>query len=366
MSAPLLAVEGLAKHFGGNRALFARTPLVRAVDGVSFAVAKGETFAIVGESGCGKSTIARLVMRLLEPTAGKILFEGQDITGLSSDAMRPMRRRMQMVFQDPYASLNPRMTIKTIVGEPIWLKGDLSSAERNERVADILTQVGLSPALAKRYPHEFSGGQRQRIGIARALASNPVLLIGDEPVSALDVSIQAQIINLLEELKARLGLTMVIISHDLAVVRHVSDRVAVMYLGEIVESAPVDALFEMPLHPYTQALLAAIPVTDPANRKSVPILEGDLPSSTALPPGCRFHTRCPHVIARCKVEPPKLASAGDGRLVACHRAFDLPNAGTSAMLGTARGATREKRIALFRRAVSKRSTGLPSPTGEPR
>ncbi|MGQ2901576.1 ABC transporter ATP-binding protein [Neoaquamicrobium sediminum] len=316
--APILEARGLVKRFGGRRGLFESSPTVHAVNDVSLQIRRGETFAIVGESGCGKSTLGRLLLRLIEPSEGDVLYEGQSITSLTSRDMRRLRRDLQIIFQDPFASLNPRMTVGDIVAEPIRLHGLARGAAVRARVSELLGIVGLRPEYADRYPHEFSGGQRQRIGIARALAGEPKLIIGDEPVSALDVSIQAQVINLLEDLKERFGLTLVIVAHDLAVIRHMSDRVAVMYLGEIVEMSPVDPLYEKPLHPYTQALLRAIPAPDPKDRVAPQLLQGDVPNPTDLPTGCRFHTRCPHAQPRCAQEHPALEDAGGGRLVACH------------------------------------------------
>jgi oligopeptide/dipeptide ABC transporter ATP-binding protein len=330
MSAPadsdiILSTEDLVKHFGGGRQfLAARTPLIRAVDGVSLNVRRGETFAIVGESGCGKSTLARLILRLIEPTAGTIRFDGADITAIGEEDMRLLRREMQIIFQDPFSSLNPRMTVGALIAEPLAVHGIASGRERADRVADILRKVGLPPEHAERYPHEFSGGQRQRIGIARALATRPRLVIGDEPVSALDVSIRAQVINLLEDLKSDLGLTLILVAHDLAVIRHTSDRIAVMYLGEIVELADRDALFEAPLHPYTRSLIAAIPVPVPGAREARQLLEGDPPSPAAPPPGCRFHTRCSFAEDVCRQERPALRALAPGHTVACHLAERLP------------------------------------------
>ena len=315
---PLLEAVGLAKHFR------TRSGLVRAVDGVSFTLARGETLALVGESGCGKSTTARLVLRLIEPSAGTVRFEGQDITTASSTELRRLRRRMQIVFQDPFASLNPRMTIGATLDEPLLIHGFGDAAKRRSRVAELLSLVGLPPEHSRRYPHEFSGGQRQRIGIARALALEPALVVCDEPVSALDVSVQAQVVNLLGDLQSRLGLSYLFIAHDLAVVKHVATRVAVMYLGRLVETASKDALFSQPLHPYTRALLAAIPRPDPAQRLGRQVPGGDVPSPLNPPSGCHFHTRCPFAAERCRTEAPPLRTISPGHASACHFAEDLP------------------------------------------
>jgi oligopeptide/dipeptide ABC transporter ATP-binding protein len=326
VAAPLLSVAAVSKHFPIRRGPFARPLWVRAVDQVSFDVAAGETLAIVGESGCGKSTLGRVVLRLIEPTGGGVRFEGVDVLALGGGGLRRLRRRMQMIFQDPYASLNPRMTVGAILAEPLALHRLAPRREHRERVAALLELVGLPPAYAARYPHEFSGGQRQRIGIARALAVSPRLIVGDEPVSALDVSIQAQIINLLQDLQDRLGLTYIVIAHDLTVVKHMADRVAVMYLGRIVERAATRALFAEPRHPYTRALLSAIPLPDPRPRERPRLLEGDVPNPAAPPPGCHLQTRCPFVRERCRSEAPELADAGDGHHVACHFWRELPSA----------------------------------------
>jgi peptide/nickel transport system ATP-binding protein/oligopeptide transport system ATP-binding protein len=319
----LLAGRDLVKHFPVRNWLGRRTAAVRAVDGVSLEVRRGETLGLVGESGCGKSTLGRVLLRLVEADGGDIRFEGCDVRALDATALRRLRAEMQMVFQDPYASLNPRMTIGDALAEPLALHGVGDAAARRARVGELLRTVGLRARDARRYPHEFSGGQRQRIGIARALAANPKLLVCDEPVSALDVSIQAQIINLLQELRGRFGLSLVFIAHDLAVVRHVADRIAVMYLGKIVETAPGAALFDMPRHPYTRALLAAVPIPDPAFRRERALLAGEVPSPMAPPPGCRFHTRCPFAQERCRVEEPALAD-DSGHATACHFWPDLP------------------------------------------
>ena len=318
----LLEVEGLVKHFPVKGGAFGGVSAhVRAVDGLDFQVNDGETLALVGESGCGKSTVGRLVLRLIEPSAGKVRFEGDDLLALDGEQMRARRRRLQVIFQDPYASLNPRMTVGAMLGEPLFLHGLAKDvAARRKRVGELLELVGLRPEHARRYPHEFSGGQRQRIGIARALALDPALIICDEPVSALDVSIQAQVVNLFQELQERLGLTYIFIAHDLAVVRHISHRIAVMYLGRIVEIAPRGELYAKPLHPYTQALLAAIPIPDPEVEASRPqqIITGEVPSAMRPPPGCRFHTRCPQVMDVCKSVDPPMRDMGGGRAVACH------------------------------------------------
>ena len=320
MNKVLLKVDHMKKYFPIRSGIFARTTgQVKAVDDVSFEVYEGETLGIVGESGCGKSTTGRVLMRLTEPTEGRIEFNGTDLTALSSEAMRKMRRDIQMVFQDPYASLNPRHTIEKILEEPLIVHGiGRTSAERIKMVLDYLKIVGLSEYHAKRYPHQFSGGQRQRIGIARALMTNPKLIIADEPVSALDVSIQAQVLNLMKQLQEELKLTYIFIAHDLGVVRHISDRVGVMYLGRMVELATSESLYEKPLHPYTQALLSAVPIPDPEHVSEQMILTGDIPSPSNPPSGCTFHTRCPFAMAVCKQKAPALQEITPGHSVACH------------------------------------------------
>ena len=355
----ILETRDLHRRFVSGGRVLAKQTVIHAVNGVSLQVRRGETLAIVGESGCGKSTLARLLLRLIDPTEGAVLFEGQDLTALPPAAMRALRAQMQFIFQDPFSSLNPRMTVETIVGEPLQVHSALSASERRARVADLLARVGLRAEHADRYPHEFSGGQRQRIAIARALASGPRLLIGDEPVSALDVSVQAQIVNLLEDLKADLGLTLILIAHDLAVIRHMADRVAVMYLGEVAELAPVEDLFARPRHPYTRALLSAIPVPVPGAGAGRQVLGGDLPSPANPPPGCRFHTRCPHVTDLCRHDRPALRALDAGGQVACHHAETLPAPALTTTRAGSRSPAAERRFALWRAATTPQT-----PTGE--
>ncbi|MER8963560.1 dipeptide ABC transporter ATP-binding protein [Mesorhizobium sp. M0701] len=319
MRGPLLKVENLTKHYPLGTGFLKKTiPAVRAVEDVSFSVEAGETLCIVGESGCGKSTVARLLMRLVEPTGGRVLIDGTDIAGLKKQALRAFRRRMQMVFQDPYSSLNPRLTAEQIITEPVENFERLSRKQRQALAADLLRKVGMSPEMMNRLPSELSGGQRQRLGIARALSLNPSLIIADEAVSALDVSVQAQILNLLVDLQQEMGIAFVFISHDLGVVEHIGQRVAVMYLGRIVELATCEALFAKPVHPYSEALIAAAPVPDPTRvRLEVPV-EGEVPSPINPPSGCTFHPRCPLAVERCRIDVPPLVPMADGRVVACH------------------------------------------------
>jgi len=326
---PLLAVEGLVKHFPGERPWFGlgrARRVVRAVDGVSFAVAPGETLGLVGESGCGKSTVGRAILRLIEPDAGRVTLDGTDVLALGARELRMLRRRMQIVFQDPYGSLNPRMTVRQMLAEPLVIHrlAPGGSPDVARRVAALLEEVGLDLAFANAYPHELSGGQRQRVGIARALSVEPHVVVLDEPVSALDVSVQAQVLNLLAELQQKRRLTYLFIAHDLAVVKHIADHVAVMYLGKIVEYGPAAALYSDPRHPYTKSLLSAVPVPDPRAQRQRIVLQGDVPSPAAPPPGCPFHPRCPHPKRsdRCSTEAPPLSEVTPGRLAACHYADD--------------------------------------------
>ncbi|MDQ3906925.1 MAG: dipeptide ABC transporter ATP-binding protein [Acidobacteriota bacterium] len=315
MRGELVRVRGLFKHFP----VAGSDDVVRAVDGVTFDIYRGETLGLVGESGRGKSTVGRCLLRLIEPTRGEVYFEDEDVLSLSGKDLRALRREMQIIFQDPYASLNPRMKVRDIVGEPLLVHGVGSKRERRERVAELLAKVGLDPGYMNRFPHEFSGGQRQRIGIARALALNPKLIVADEPVSALDVSVQAQVVNLLEDLQREFNLTYLFISHGLAVVEHISDRVAVMYLGRIVEIASAADLYANPLHPYTRALLSAIPIPDPERKRERIVLHGDVPTPINPPRGCRFHTRCPEAIPECSQIDPDLREVAPGHSVACIR-----------------------------------------------
>ncbi len=314
----MLEVKKLTKYFSASSGLFENnSAVVKAVDNVSFKINKGETLGLVGESGCGKTTTGRTIIRLYEPTSGNILFDGQDITKAN---MKPIRKRMQMIFQDPYASLNPRMTVSDIVGEPLDIHELAKGSERRDRIMKLLSMVGLSSEQANRYPHEFSGGQRQRIGIARALAVQPDLIICDEPISALDVSIQAQIVNMLEDLQKELGLTYLFIAHDLSMVKHISDNVGVMYLGKLIELAGRDELYEKPLHPYTKALLSAVPIADPkiSKAKQRIVLEGDVPSPIDPPSGCRFRTRCAYAMPKCAESEPEFREVAPGHMCACH------------------------------------------------
>lgn len=354
----LLQVRGLSKHFPVTEGVIFQRQVatVQAVDGLDFDLRPGETLALVGESGCGKSTTGRLLLRLLEPTGGSIHFQGQEITHLQGKAMRSLRRSIQIIFQDPFASLNPRMTVGQIIAEPIRLHGLASDRKGVEaRVAELMDLVGLSPWHRVRYPHEFSGGQRQRIGIARALAVDPRLIVCDEPVSALDVSIQGQVLNLLRDLQERLGLAYLFIAHDLAVVKHMSDRVAIMYLGKIVELADKQALYDAPHHPYTQALLSSIPVAEPGRKTQRVILQGDVPSPLNPPSGCRFRTRCEHAQERCKREEPPLQDDGKGHLVACHYWKEIrPPAALKRLTEKSGSAGFQQRLALYRKAAAQR------------
>ncbi len=326
MPEPLVEIRDLKMHFPLTRGIVFQRQVgaLKAVDGVNLTIYQGETLGLVGESGCGKSTTGRCILQLYRPTSGTVLFEGTNLVEMRGEVLRKQRRRMQMIFQDPYASLNPRMTVGSIISEPLQIHHLASGKELRDQVQELLRVVGLNPYFANRYPHEFSGGQRQRIGVARALALRPSFIVADEPVSALDVSIRAQIINLLEDLQAQFGLTYLFIAHDLSVVRHISDRVAVMYLGKVAELAEPDELYENPLHPYTKALLSAVPIPDPTKEKAREriILTGDVPSPANPPSGCVFHTRCPIAVERCKVDVPMWRDAGHGHMVACHLVGD--------------------------------------------
>ncbi len=322
MSAPLVSVRNLTKHFSTGGSLFGPKPILRAVDGVDLDIQRGETLGLVGESGCGKSTLARTLIRLYEPTSGSISFDGVDVATASERALVPFRRRVQMIFQDPYASLNGRMTVRDLIAEPLEIAGIGTRESRTAKVHDLLARVGLHADHANRFAHEFSGGQRQRIGIARAIALEPDLVICDEPISALDVSVQAQVVNMLEDLQDQLGLTYLFITHDLSMVRHISDRIGVMYLGKIVELASNTDLYARPSHPYTQALLASIPVPDPTATRPADPVRGEIPSPMNIPTGCRFRTRCPMATELCAKVEPELKDIGGGHLAACHYAGD--------------------------------------------
>lgn len=349
MTQVILSTQGLVRRFTARKPLFGAPSVVQAVSDVTLEVRKGETLAIVGESGCGKSTLARLLTRLLAPSEGSVVYNGRNIASLSEAEMRALRRDMQFIFQDPFSSLNPRMTVGALIEEPLRIHRLGSAPERRAKVAELLRKVGLRPEHSDRYPHEFSGGQRQRIGIARALATSPKIVVGDEPVSALDVSIQAQVVNILEDLKDELGLTLVIIAHDLAVIRHISDRVAVMYLGEIVELGDAATLFAKPAHPYTETLLSAIPIPATGARKARSLVEGDPPNPISPPPGCRFHTRCPYAKSRCRDERPRLRALSPDHQVACHFAEDLSLAGVDTDMAT-RPEAAQRRFAAYSKA----------------
>ncbi|MEW9920109.1 ABC transporter ATP-binding protein [Marimonas sp. MJW-29] len=359
MTAPILTAKSLSRRFIASKPLFGAPSVVQAVNGVDLEIAEGETFAIVGESGCGKSTLARLLSHLIEPSEGTVTYGGREISGLTGSDLRDLRREMQFIFQDPFSSLNPRMTVGALIAEPLRIHRIGTPAEQRAKVAELLRKVGLRAEHADRYPHEFSGGQRQRIGIARALATGPRVVIGDEPVSALDVSIQAQVVNILEDLKDEFGLTLIIIAHDLAVIRHIADRVAVMYLGEIVELGDAAEVFASPAHPYTEALLSAIPIPSTGARKVQTKIEGDPPNPISPPPGCRFHTRCPYAEDRCRTERPALRETAPGRRVACHLAETLSLDGIT---GTeeSRPAAVVDRFALY--SAARAAMGQTSPT----
>jgi oligopeptide/dipeptide ABC transporter ATP-binding protein len=361
-SEPVLQVERLVKHFPVKRGVVIQRTVghVRAVDDVSLTIGRGETVALVGESGCGKSTTGRLILRLIEPTSGTIRFQGQDIAALDKAALRRMRRHMQIIFQDPYASLNPRMTIADTLTEPLALHGIAEGEAAERRVRELLGVVGLLPEHARRYPHQFSGGQRQRIGIARALAAEPDLIVCDEPVSALDVSIQAQVVNLLQNLQQRFGMAYLFVAHDLAVVKHIADRVAVMYLGKLVEVAEKRRLYAMPRHPYTQALLSAIPKPDPTNASKRIILAGDVPSALSPPSGCRFHTRCLYAQERCRKEEPVLRDAGTGHRVACHFHETVPQVKVAEERAMSSEGKFAERLAAYEAAKGRRNDGEPA------
>ena len=318
MSEALVSVKNISKTFSANKGMFGKKKFVHAVNDVSFDIMPGETFSLVGESGCGKSTTGKLIDHLITPDQGEIWFQGKDISKISDNEMRPLRSEIQMVFQDPYGSLNPRMKVQDLIGEPLLIHTNMTAGERLKKVHELLGVVGLSPSHGERYPHEFSGGQRQRIGIARALTVQPKLIIADEPVSALDVSIQAQVLNLLQQLQKDYNLTYLFISHDLSVVEMISDRIGVIYLGTIVETAPKKELYANPRHPYTRALLSAVPIPDPEKKSSRIILQGDLPSPSNPPSGCLFHTRCPHCTEKCKCERPQPVEIAPGHIVKCH------------------------------------------------